>query len=93
MRITITDTLVRTKDMMTAPVDDEIVILSLVSNNYVALDVIGRRIWDMLATSIRVDALCAKLNAEFRGPSGQIERDVIVFLNELHSEGIVQVVG
>ena len=38
----------RTEGLMSTPVDDEIVFLNPGTDSYVALDWIGRRIWEML---------------------------------------------
>jgi len=81
----------RTEGMMTAPVDNEIVILNMKGNNYISLDAIGRRIWDLLESSIVVEELCQQLGTEFEGTQEQIIADVLLFLNELEREGLVRV--
>jgi Coenzyme PQQ synthesis protein D (PqqD) len=91
MGIEMTATVVRTEGMMTAPVDNEIVILNLKGNNYISLDPIGRRIWELLEVSINVADLCRKLESEFEGTQVQICDDVISFLGELEREGLVRV--
>lgn len=83
--------IVRTEGMMSAPVDDDMVILNIPKNNYVSLDQIGRRIWDLLESPLTVAELCATLSGEFEGSSEQIAADVLAFLNELNSEGLVRV--
>lgn len=92
MAIVLSTTVVRTEGMMAAPVDEDIVILNVPKNNYISLDAIGRRIWDLLETPQPVSALCNKLADEFEGDSEQIATDVMVFLQELHQEGLVRVV-
>lgn len=91
MAIESTTRVVRTEGIMTAPVDNEIVILNMKGNNYISLDAIGRRIWELLETSIRVDDLCLQLGEEFEGTQEQISADVLPFLTELESEGLVRV--
>jgi hypothetical protein len=77
--------------MTTAPIDDEIVILNLKSNNYVGLDPIGRRIWEILDTVRSVEELCRLLSLEYEADPEQIASDVLPFLNEMEKEGLVQV--
>ncbi len=85
-----TSTIERDGAAMTAPVDDELVILNMAGNNYVSLDAIGRRIWDLLETPCRVDALCLQLSEEFEATPEQIEADVLPFLQELSKDGLVR---
>lgn len=80
---------VRSGAVMTAPVDKEIVILSLASNHYVGLDEIGRRIWELLEAPSRIDDLCQKVAEEFDATAEQIAGDVLPFLVQLESEGVV----
>jgi len=91
MAIEATSRVVRTSGMMTAPVDNEIVILNMKSNNYISLDAIGRRIWELLENSICVNDLCSQLGTEFEGTQEQICADVLPFLDELEREGLVRV--
>jgi hypothetical protein len=78
---------------MSAPVDNEIVILNMKGNNYISLDQIGRRIWELIETPVVVDDLCSRLEQEFAGSREQIVADVIAFLEELEREGLVRVAG
>ncbi len=93
MVIELTDRVIRNGDLMAAPIDNELVILGLISNNYIALDEIGRRIWELLETERPVVELCRELEREYNGPPEQIISDVLPFLTELRDEGIVHVVG
>lgn len=91
MAIESTTCIVRTEGMMTAPVDNEIVILNMKGNNYISLDPIGRRIWELLEAPIIVNDLCVRLGTEFEGTQEQICTDVLPFLDELEREGLVRV--
>lgn len=93
MSIELATSIVRTEGMMTAPVDNEIVILNMKGNNYISLDAIGRRIWEIIETPITVDNVCDQLEQEFDGTRDQITADVIAFLEELEREGLVRVAG
>ena len=86
MPIDRTTTITRVVGLMAQPVDDDLVILNLATNNYIALDAIGRRVWELLATPQRVDDLCMQLNLEFDATSERIAVDVIRFLEELAAE-------
>lgn len=81
----------RADELMSSPVDDELVLLNLAHNNYIGLDRIGRRIWELLATPQRIGDLCRRLSEEFAGEPEEIEADVLAFLDELVGEGMVHV--
>lgn len=91
MPIDQTSIVVRSETSMTAPLDNELVVVSLASNAYIALDEIGRRIWEMLETPRSVAELCATLADEFSGPIEEIQSDVLSFLTELESVGLLNV--
>ncbi len=79
----------RVNDLPSAPVDTDIVILNMARGIYVGLDEIGRRIWEVLQAPTRVDELCRRMSDEYSGNSEDIARDVMKFLDELRSEGLV----
>jgi hypothetical protein len=60
-------------------------------NNYISLDAIGRRIWELLENPAMVNDLCKQLGEEFEGTQEQISADVLSFLEELEREGLVRV--
>jgi hypothetical protein len=84
--------LARNEELPSANVDREIVFLNGSMDSYVALDEIGRRIWELLESPRRVSELVAELGAQFDGPQGVIEVDVVTFLRELEHEGMVRVI-
>lgn len=83
--------LVRTEGLMSTTVDTEIVVLNLATNNYIALDEIGRHIWELLETPCRVEELCRQLSREFDASPERIAADVLPFLEELAGEDMVRV--
>ena len=91
MAVDATTRIVRTEGAMSAPVDNEIVILNMKGNNYISLDPIGRRIWELIEAPVVVGELCGRLGQEFAGPPEQIAADVLAFLAELEGEGLVRV--
>jgi len=83
--------LTRNDELMSAPVDREIVFLNQSTDSYVALDEVGRRIWDLLEQPRALTDLIDLLCAEFAGSRETITTDVVAFLRELEDEGIVTV--
>jgi hypothetical protein len=85
-----TTTLWRAQDVLTAEIDDELAMMSMQSGTYVNLDAIGKRIWTLLETPITVAALCQQLVQEFDVPLETCEQDVLAFLEELHTQQVIQ---
>jgi hypothetical protein len=86
-----TSTLRRNDEMMSTPVDGDIVFLNPTTNNYVALDPVGRRIWELLEHPQTIADLTARLRQEFTGDADAITADVRAFVAELASEGLIRV--
>lgn len=82
--------IVRGEELMSTILDKEIVILNMAKNNYIGLDEIGLRIWELLEKPIRVDELCSQLSREFDATPEQIAADVVPFLADLEKERLVQ---
>jgi hypothetical protein len=80
-----------TDNIISAPIDDEVVILSVDSGAYFGLDEIGSEIWRQLETPTRVDALCDTLTTKYNADRSTIEHDVLALLKSLVAEGLVSV--
>jgi hypothetical protein len=83
--------LARNEELPSANVDREVVFLNASMDSYIALDEIGRQIWELLASPRRVDDLVAELGQQFDGDQDVIEADLLTFLRELEHEGMVRV--
>ena len=93
MTIGLSAVVVRTPGLLTAPVDDEIVILNPARDNYVGLSASGRTIWGLIEQPSEVAEICRLLNQEYDATPGQIAADVLPFLAGLAAEGVVRVVA
>ena len=92
MPLELSTIIARTANLMVAPVDEELVLLSLERNQYLALNVIGRRIWDLLETPQCITAVCEQLHTEFDATFEQITADVVPFIHEMLRDGLIYVV-
>lgn len=90
MAIDMNTFIVRDSEMMFTRMDNEIVVLNMSRNNYVGLDAIGGRIWELMQTPIRVHEICQLLGQEYEASAEQIESGVLTFLAELESEGMIR---
>jgi hypothetical protein len=89
--LSLTSVVKSTKDLISAPIDDEVVILSVESGAYFGLDEIGSEIWRQLETPTRVSVLCDALATKYDADRLTIERDVLALLESLVTEGLVSV--
>ena len=93
MPVQLETVVVRNNKPMSVQVDNDLVILNMAGDNYIALDEIGRRIWSLLDKPVPVDALCRQLSEEFDSNLEEILQDVLPFLNELAEEGLILLPG
>jgi|WetSurMetagenome_2_1015567.scaffolds.fasta_scaffold00105_26 hypothetical protein len=91
MSIELSSRIVRLENQMSAPMDNEIVILNMAKDNFIGLDDIGRFIWELLAEPYCVDELCNSLSWKFEATPRQIAADLLPFLEELKEEGLIRI--
>ncbi len=83
---------VKTENLSTAPIDNEIVILNLARNSYFALDDVGARIWSFLEAPISAAELCQELRREFDVDEVRCLADINTFLAALETQGLIHAV-
>ena len=76
---------------VSAPMGDELAMMDLETGKYLVLDRIGTVIWEQLEGEIRVRDLVDGLQARFEVDRKQCETDVLIFLEKLHSRGLLRV--
>lgn len=81
----------RSPEPVSSEIDDDLVILSIERGRYYGTELVGQRIWQLLATPIRVDYLCDALVAEFTVKRATCEQEVLAFLSQLQQEGLIDV--
>lgn len=91
MPLTLDSIVRRTEGLMSAELGREIVILNPATDNYIGLDQIGSRVWDLLAAPGSVEDLCLRVTRNYRGNPREITADLIAFLNELDKECLLDV--
>jgi len=79
----------RSNGFVEAAIDNEIVALNIENGICYGLNRVGSRIWNLLATPVRIGDLCATLLAEYRVDPSVCERQVLDLLEELHAEGLI----
>jgi len=77
--------------VMARQVGKETVILDLVSGTYFGLDPVGARIWQLLAEGRTLAEVCAAMLAEYEVTREDIERDVLILVEELRAKQLISV--
>jgi hypothetical protein len=80
----------RSDEVLGQAVDDETVLLDLVSEKYFSINPVGTRIWQLLGDGVSLDALLRTLLHEFETEPAQLEQDVREFLGALQAAGLVR---
>ena len=84
-------TLSRDTEVLASHLGEETVMMHVDHGCYYGLNVTATRVWDMLAQPTTVSGLCAQLAVEFAVPLPQCEQEVLEFLGDLLSRGLVKV--
>ena len=84
--------LVRTGDLVSAPMGDELAMMDMETGTYFVLDEIAAAIWEQLEQPTRVSALCSALQSRYDVSASQCEADVLPFLQNLHAKRLVRLV-
>jgi hypothetical protein len=90
MQLTPMTVVVRSQNVMSSPVDDEMVMMHLESNQYLGLNPMGRRIWELIKAPIAVQDVCQQLLAEFDVTPEVCEQEVLAFLTDLNESQVVE---
>ena len=93
MAISMKSKIVRSSNPIAEPVDDELVMVDIDSGNYYGLDNIARAIWENLETQITVEDLCKRLCESYEVTVEQCSVEVLAFLENLASNGLIYVEG
>jgi hypothetical protein len=78
-------------DMVSAPMEDELVMISLQRGMYFGLDNIASEIWQRIEKPTRVADLCAWLLEEFEVDPETCTRETLDLLNWLHGQELIKI--
>ena len=79
--------LARSDELLEGDIDGETVMMSIEQGTYYGLDPIGSEIWALLDTPRSVAEICATMGERYDVEPLECERDVLVFLRDLVSDG------
>ena len=91
--IEIEDTVTWNGKALASEIGGEVVLMNLERGYYYSLDDIGSEIWRSLEQPVSVASLCQSLAAKYHAESATVSSDVLAFLNNLHEQELIVVVG
>ena len=89
-RVSLRSTVVAAKDQISADLAGEAVLLHLKSGVYYGLNPVGARVWDLLKTPTPVRQISRVLLEEYRVDPQRCEQDLLALLQELETEGLIE---
>jgi hypothetical protein len=78
------------ESVVSAELDDEVVLLNVETGIYFGLDTLGARIWALLAAGVDREGICTALLAEYEVGRAQLEADLGDYLDTLVSKGLIR---
>jgi hypothetical protein len=79
------------EDVFYQPMQDEVVLLNLKSQQYYGLDVMGARIWNLLLEHRNVETVADRICAEYDVDRDRALRDIEVMVKDFFAAGLVKV--
>lgn len=77
------------KDVVFRELDGEAVILNLETGTYFGLDAVGTRIWQFCQDHGSLRSVWQAMQREFDAPADVLQADLLAFVDELSSRGLV----
>ena len=81
----------RSGDWLTARVGAEIMMMSAAKGNYLGINEVGARIWDLIDPPIELATLCDRLTREFEISIDQCRIEVGAFLADMEKHGAIAI--
>ena len=81
----------RSGDWLSAKVGDEIMMMSAARGNYLGVNAVGARIWELIETPSDIDTVCATLVGEFEVDPATCRSEVERFVTEMGKHGAIAV--
>lgn len=74
-------------------VDNEVVMLDVISGCYYNLDPVGSDIWKRLQNVVSVGELCAALQQDYDADAETIRQDVIAWLDKMREKDLIIIIN
>jgi hypothetical protein len=78
------------EDVLYQPVEDELVLLSMKTQEYYGLDSMGARMWHLLVEHGDIEVVADRICEEFDADRGQVVRDIESMVQDLCAAGLLK---
>jgi hypothetical protein len=82
---------VAAREQVSCPLGEESAILNLKNSVYYGMDPVGTRVWNLLKQPRSVEEIRNTLLSEYEVGAELCERDLLVLLEKMRSEGLIEV--
>lgn len=79
----------RNEKVLSGGIDKEMVLLDLDENNYMVINKVASRIWELIEFQTSVDDLCQILQDEYEVDSVTCKKESIEFIEMLDKKGMI----
>ena len=82
-------TIQRNQEILSSSINNETVMMDIESGQYIGLDPIATRIWQLIEQPITFDTLCTTLTDEYEVSPEQCKIDVTMFLEKSKQANLI----
>ncbi len=86
-----TSSVVRVKEILSAEVGNEVVLMSIEKGVYFGLNPVGARVWSLLDELVVVQEVCATIVEEFEVTLEQCQEEVLEVLKDMRAQGLIRI--
>ena len=86
-----TSSVVRVKEILSAEVGNEVVLMSIEKGVYFGLNPVGARVWSLLDEFVPVQEVCATIVEEFEVTLEQCQEEVLDLLKDMQEQGLIRI--
>lgn len=81
------------KDVVSAIIDNNVVLLKIDTRTYFSLNSVGAFVWSIIQTPYLASEICSRVIEEYDVSAEQCEPDILNLLQQLHEHALIQIVG
>jgi hypothetical protein len=83
-------TISRAKGFVTAPVNNELMMLNVEQGAYYSLDPIAANIWELIESPAKVQDIVSILRTRYKVSLEECQAEVLTFLGKLNENGMIE---
>ena len=75
--------------LSTSILDDEVVVMDMISGKYFGLNAVGSRMFTLLKENLSIETTLETLSKEYTVEKGQLKSDLLALLKNLKTKGLL----